>query len=85
MMQPMNRTKRLMLGCLSTAIVMLSSPARALAQDEGPEFYDARLEAYGAGMTLDSSSTALMWLLLVVLGAMCVGVMFKNAKRTHLD
>ena len=33
----------------------------------------------------DASGTALTWLLLVVLGGICVGVMFMNSKRTHLD
>jgi cytochrome c-type biogenesis protein CcmH/NrfF len=56
-----------------------------LAQDAEDKIYDARLEGYGTNVTLENSSTALMWLLLVVLGAICVGVMFKNAKRTHLD
>jgi hypothetical protein len=64
---------------------LLSCPASLLAQDAEDKIYDARLEGYGSSMTLPSSSTALMWLLLFVLAAMCVGVMFKNAKRTHLD
>jgi hypothetical protein len=34
---------------------------------------------------VDNDSTALTWLLLVFLGMVTLGVMFKNAKRTHLD
>lgn len=76
--------KRKLIGFILSAAMVLLSPAMALAQDE-EKIYDARLEGYGGNMTLENSSTALMWLLLVVLGALCVGVMFKQAKRTHLD
>ena len=63
------------------------SPATALARsdDESQPTGDARLEGYQGGAKLDISSTALTWLLLIVLGAACVGVMFINPKRSHLD
>jgi hypothetical protein len=74
-------------------LLLLLSPTVLLAQDAADKIYDARLEGYAeAGgnsnpinVTLESSSTATMWLLLIVMAALCVGVMFKNAKRTHLD
>jgi hypothetical protein len=67
-------------------LVVLLAPVIAMAQeDENSKIYDARLEGYPGNVTLDSSSTALLWLLLIVLAAACVGVMFKNARRTHLD
>jgi len=36
-------------------------------------------------VTLDTGGTALSWLLLILLAALCVGVVFKNANRSHLD
>ena len=60
------------------------APAAALAQEEEVE-RDARLEGYASKVALDNDSTALMWILLIVLGALAMGVMFKNARRTHLD
>ena len=80
----MRNMKQRLLSIVCAVAGLLCSPASLWAQDED-KIYDARLEGYGTKLTLDNSSTALMWLLLVVLTAMCVGVMFKNAKRTHLD
>jgi len=80
--------RRLLNWILAAAFVIGSaivSPGTALAQDEESRIYDARLEGYPGNVRLESRSTALMWLLLVVLAALCVGVMFKNARRTHLD
>jgi hypothetical protein len=72
---------------LSVAVVlvwtMLSAPV--LAADAEDKVVDARLEGYGRSVTLDGGSTALTWMLLILLGALCVGVMFKNANRSHLD
>ncbi|HVT90561.1 MAG TPA: hypothetical protein VHD56_17025 [Tepidisphaeraceae bacterium] len=61
---------------------ILTSPVGVLADDA--KSYDARLESYANNVTLDGS-TALLWLLTIALGAVCVGVLFINSKRTHLD
>jgi hypothetical protein len=66
------------------AVAALLTPGVALAQDEAVK-NDARLEGYATKVTVDSDSTALSWLLLVFLAMVALGVMFKNAKRTHLD
>jgi hypothetical protein len=66
------------------ALAVMLSPAVALAQDEAVE-RDGRLEGYQTKVLVDNDSTALTWLLLVFLGMVTLGVMFKNAKRTHLD
>jgi hypothetical protein len=73
------------LSAVTFVLLIAAHPLVALAQEEEDKIYDARLEGYPGRVTLDSWSTALMWLLLVVLGAICIGVMFKNARRTHLD
>jgi hypothetical protein len=51
---------------------------------------DARLEGYGTRekpvtVSLAPGNTSLTWVLMVVLGALAVGVMFKHTKRSHLD
>jgi len=68
-----------------TALAALLLPATALGQEEDVK-NDARLEGYPTKVSLESGdSTALTWLLLVFLAMVALGVMFKNAKRTHLD
>ena len=73
--------------CLAIAVAA-NSPGTALASssdDEESKVYDARLQGYDKNIQLDSGSTALSWLLLAALGVMCMAVLFKDAKRTHLD
>ena len=78
----LSRVTRLYVSLIS----MLLMPLCAAAQDVEAEPPDARLEGYGkVSPVLDSNSTALTWLLLVGLGVLCISVMFKDAKRTHLD
>ncbi|HEY7089369.1 MAG TPA: hypothetical protein VH518_14830 [Tepidisphaeraceae bacterium] len=89
----MRQKLRKALICVVGILLVLLPTSVVRAQDASDKIYDARLEGYTEGaqnsnsltVTLESSSTALMWLLLVVMAGICVGVMFKNAKRTHLD
>ena len=83
MISPMIWRKLFLCACLVMTLV-LSTPLRVLA-DEAPEVYDARLQGYKDNVQLDSGSTALTWLLLIALGVLCLGVLFKDAKRSHLD
>lgn len=67
-----------------------SAAVPARAQDEEPAMVDARLEGYGTRekpvtVSLAPGNTSLTWVLMVVLGALAVGVMFKHTKRSHLD
>ena len=82
----LKRFRRTVTVCLCAFTVAgLLMPAVALAQDEAVK-NDARLEGYQTKVAIDSGdSTALTWLLLVFLSMVALGVMFKNAKRTHLD
>ena len=74
-----------LLACLwAFTLAAVLAPGVALAQEEEVE-RDARLEGYPSKVSLDNDSTALMWILLIFLGAVAMGVMFKNARRTHLD
>ena len=76
-------TDRVLPWCLA-AVVTVISPAMALAQDDDRPIVDARLEGYPSNVSLEGS-TALMWVLLLILGIICVGPLFMNSKRTHLD
>ncbi|MGH7215551.1 MAG: hypothetical protein ACREIT_12365 [Tepidisphaeraceae bacterium] len=70
------------------AVVMsLLTPAAAWAQRDKPERdpFDARLEGYGTNVYLDGGGTSLTWLLFAVLGIICLVVLFKDARRSHLD
>jgi hypothetical protein len=80
MMTPM---KQRLIALAWSAAVLLASPASLLAQED--EVPDARLQGYPQSVTLEGGGTALSWLMLCILAALCIGVMFKNAKRTHLD
>ena len=74
---------------LCALVVLAMQPVTALAArpEMEREIVDARLEGYGNGVdvTLEGGGTALTWLLLIFLAAVTVGVMFKDAKRSHLD
>jgi hypothetical protein len=70
---------------LSSAVALTPTTAQAKSSDDETPSTEARLEGYQGGAKLDPSGTALTWLLLVVLGAICIGVMFINPKRSHLD
>jgi len=56
----------------------------AAAQDE-QEKYDARLEGFTGDVRVENDSTALAWLLLILLTVVVLTPLFKDAKRTHLD
>jgi hypothetical protein len=68
---------------LMTAVIVLATPVMALADDTPP--VDARLQGYKDSLASPVGSTAFAWLVLVVSGLVCIGVMFMSAKRTHLD
>ena len=65
------------------AALLLISPASALAQDEGE--MDALRTGYTQRVEVEGGSSGLTWLALVGLGVVCFAVLFKDARRTHLD
>lgn len=69
------------------ALACLLTPVFALAkgEDEEAQLLEARLEGYTDPVRMDSGSTALTWLMFIFLAVVALAVMFKNAKRTHLD
>ena len=79
--------RRWMLAAALLLVICASAPKTfaSSSSDDEPEIYDARLLGYDKTVQLDSGSTALSWVLLIVLGVVTLGVLFKDAKRTHLD
>ncbi len=77
--------RRWMMGALLAMVMVASAPKPALADDDEPSDYDARLLSYSKTVELSSGTTALTWVLLIVLSIVCLGVLFKDAKRSHLD
>ncbi|MEM6562315.1 MAG: hypothetical protein AAF656_11995 [Planctomycetota bacterium] len=81
------------LSGLAAVLLSMTLAAPALAQRgaaqkamEEAEELDVRLQGYDDGpIVLEESSYALTYAVAVGLTLVCVGVMFKNAKRTHLD
>jgi hypothetical protein len=70
--------------CLCCWLVgLLWWPAIALAEDEAK--LDARVDSFGKAVKVDPASSTLLWGLFVILAAICVAVLFKDAKRSHLD
>lgn len=64
---------------------LLFAPLPSFGQDEAPR-EDVRLEGYGAtNVKLPPQGSALTWFLMLALAGVCIGVMFKNAQRSHLD
>lgn len=82
-----------MMGCmqvrLSKTIAWLTGAlwsATSWAQQGDEKPVDPRLEGYAKQVALpEPGSTALTWMLLIFLTLIAVAVLFKNAKRTHLD
>jgi len=52
--------------------------------EEELEYTDARLEGYPQTVYIEGG-TSTTWFLLVFLGVVGLAVLFKDAKRTHLD
>jgi hypothetical protein len=75
---------RILAALIVLATVSLA-PMSALADDSTPKDYDGRLDGYAKNVTLDSGGTALTYFLFAGLGVVGLGVLFKNARRTHLD
>ncbi len=72
-----------LLAWLLGLILMLATPSISTAQEDTE--LNARLDTYAEKVKIEESSTALTWLLLVGLGVLCFSVLFKDAKRSHLD
>lgn len=81
-----SRFKKSLAAILLAGSFIACNPHQAIARNEEEvEHYDARVQGYDPDMELKSSSTGMAWMLMVCLGVVCVAVIFKDAKRSHLD
>jgi hypothetical protein len=86
MMAGMKQKLRIGLAALLLGVGLLLTPvtARAASSDDD-ERIEVREQMYPKGVKTEGGSTAITWMLLFFLALICVSVLFKNAKRTHLD
>ncbi len=74
---------------LLVAVWLLAAPSMSSAQNEERDESEIipTLHGYeqGDGVYQEGASTALTYMLLVALTAVGIAVMFKDARRTHLD
>ena len=86
----MRNRLRVWCAALCLLVGMLAAPGGAVAQEPDPDL-DARLQGYvdrKGGPTkveVAKNSTATTWLMFLFFAAIGMAVLFKNAKRTHLD
>lgn len=76
--------KRNRLLPLLAALLLTIAPATARAQDDEDVFPDARLSGYAEEVAIEGGSVT-TWFLFIGLAIVGLGVMFKDAKRSHLD
>jgi hypothetical protein len=69
---------------VALALLIMVSGSSLMAQED-VEKLDARLVGYPEKYMQPAPGTAGAWALLVVLGMVCLGPLFLNPKRTHLD
>jgi hypothetical protein len=67
------------------ALTLLGAAPLSASADDQPKSFDGRLDDYGRNVTLDSGGTSLTYFIWAGLGVAAVIVMFKDAKRSHLD
>ena len=88
MMQAMkSRSKHRLLGAALMVLSLLGpvlGPANVARADSDLK-NDARLEGYGGKTVALDSGPAVTYLVLFGLGVVGLSVMFKDAKRSHLD
>jgi hypothetical protein len=70
---------------MTIALLALGAGPISAFADDNSKSYDGRLDDYNRNVTLDSSGTALTYFIWVGLGVAGLVVMFKDAKRSHLD
>jgi hypothetical protein len=70
---------------MTIAVLTMGAIPMSAKADDNSKSYDGRLDDYGKPVTLDNGGTALTYFIWVGLGVVGLIVMFKDAKRSHLD
>lgn len=65
-------------------LASFAAPILALAEDED-KLPNARFEGFTRNVKVEPSSPIFLWGALLLLAVLCVAVLFKDSKRTHLD
>jgi hypothetical protein len=73
-----------MAACLAASFTVCA-PSISRADDDATPDHDARLDGYPTKMVLDANGTAITYILMVLMGGLCIGAMFISGKRSHLD
>ncbi len=69
---------------VAAVAALFYGPAFALAQEEDVKL-PAQLIGYEKKVIVPDASMTLMWGVFILLAAICIAVLFKDAKRSHLD
>jgi hypothetical protein len=79
--------RRAMKSVIASAVlfIVFLAPLIARAASDDEVYPDARLEGYSTSVFLKEGGIAGSVVVLVLLTAITMGVMFINAKRSHLD
>ncbi len=70
---------------LAFAMLFAMPNHASAAPDDEVEHYDARVQGYDPDVELKGSGTGGSWTMLILLGVVSISVLFKDAKRSHLD
>jgi hypothetical protein len=87
---PFNRFRKFIAAMLLAVTLIAAVPRSAFADGPGKidddAHYDARTQGYtDPDVELPPSTNGGAWVLLIFCGVVCVAVIFKDAKRSHLD
>lgn len=66
-------------------VLLAGAPGAVYAQSANEDLSDARLQGYSARPAIEKSGVGPTWLLFIFLSVVGCSVLFKNAKRSHLD
>ena len=75
--------RRLLLLCVMA--LAAAAPVALAAPDPDEKFPNVKYEGYKVPVKVEESSPLLGYVLLVFTMGVCVAIMFKDAKRSHLD
>ncbi len=85
-----HRFRKSIAAMLLAASVLVTSPRSALADGPGKledsDHYDARVQGYSTpDVELPAGSSGMCWFLMIVMAVATCSIIFKDAKRSHLD